>query len=122
METKAEFFKVILPQLMYRINIILIKISTELLSNMTADSDIYMEKEENPRHLSIFIEGETWSDTEMTETNDETIVIEIKLFWYREEKKGHWTKRRAQKDPRVYGNLIHDRGDNADRWWTENWE
>ena len=54
---------------------------------MTADSDTYMEKEENPRHFSIFIEGETWSDTETTETNDETIVIEIKLFWYRKEKK-----------------------------------
>ena len=25
---------------------------------MTVDSDIYMEKEEYPRHFSIFIEGE----------------------------------------------------------------
>ena len=31
MDTKAEFFKVILPQLMCRINIILIKISREVL-------------------------------------------------------------------------------------------
>ena len=34
-------------------------------------------------------------------------------------KKGHWTKGRTQKDPRIYGHLVHDRGDNADQWWTE---
>lgn len=50
----------VLPKLTYRANVIPIKISTEVFVHVTADSDIYIEKQEYPRHSST--EGGSWAN------------------------------------------------------------
>lgn len=109
---RLEFFlkKVIVPKLTYRVNVILIKISTEVLWKMTADSDICMEKEKYPRNSSV----------KRGNLANQTLKLMMKpyylmLFWNR---KGQRIieQKRAQKDSRTYGNLTNVRGSNADQW------